>query len=79
METPTDGGLPRAGLPGLCRHLRTKKYYYGTIEEVLKTADLSTTAQFWCLRTQRVVGPDDGSVSVEACRAGRGCCEPTEI
>jgi len=53
------GPLPDDGLPGLCRHLRTKRYYYGTIEETLETADLSTTAQFWCLRTMRVIGPDE--------------------
>jgi hypothetical protein len=68
--------LPADDLPGLCRHLRTKRYYYGSTDEVLEVADLSTTAQFWCLRTMRVVGPDEGSVSPATCRAGRGCCEP---
>jgi hypothetical protein len=71
------GPLPDEGLPGLCRHLRTKRYYYGTIEETLETADLSTTAQFWCLRTMRVIGPDESPVTPGACRAGRGCCEAT--
>lgn len=70
---PKDGGLPADGLPGLCRHLRTKKYYYGSVEETLETADLSTTAQFWCLRTMRVVGPDERLVAAHACRPGRSC------
>jgi hypothetical protein len=78
MSASSGERLPAGDLPGLCRHLRTKRYYYGSAEEVLETADLSTTAQFWCLRTMRVVGPDQGSVSAQACRAGRSCCEPPE-
>ena len=72
------GGLPANGLPGLCRHLRTKSYYYGSPDQTLESAELSTTTQFWCLRTMRVIGPDDRSVSAHACRPGRGCCEPSE-
>jgi hypothetical protein len=78
MNTGTPGAPPADGIPGLCRHLRTKRYYYGTSDEVLEVADLSTTAQFWCLRTMRVVGPDQGSVSAAACRPGRSCCEPDQ-
>jgi hypothetical protein len=67
------------GLPGMCAHLRTKRYYYGSTDEVLEVAELSTTAQFWCLRTMRVVGPDEGYVSPATCRPGRACCEgPTK-
>src|SRR5213594_3469432 len=62
MSASADDKLPASGLPGLCRHLRTKRYYYGSTDEVLEVADLSTTAQFWCLRTMRVVGPDEGFV-----------------
>ena len=69
--------LPETGLPGTCRHLRTKRYYSGSTAEVLEVADLSTTAQFWCLRTMRVIGPDEGYVSPAACRAGRSCCDPS--
>ena len=72
------GGSPAGGLPGLCVHLRTKRYYYGSIEEVLEVADLSTPAQFWCLRTMRVVGPDEEFVSPGTCRAGRTCCHPAQ-
>ena len=78
MNADASGRPAAGGLPGLCRHLRTKRYYYGSIDEVLEVADLSTTAQFWCLRTMRVVGPDEGSVSAAACHAGRSCCEPTD-
>ncbi len=74
-DTTADSKLPSDGLPGLCRHLRTKRYYYGSTDEVLEVAELSTTAQFWCLRTMRVVGPDEGYVTAAACRAGRSCCE----
>ena len=76
-ETNADRGI-RDGLPGLCRHLRTKRYYYGSIEQVLEVAELSSTAQFWCLRTMRVIGPDEGPVTAAACRDGRSCCEPAE-
>jgi len=74
-DTTADHKLPADGLPGLCRHLRTKRYYYGSTDEVLEVAELSTTAQFWCLRTMRVVGPDEGYVTAATCRAGRSCCE----
>ena len=78
MSEPGQDRLPTQGLPGLCRHLRTKKYYYGSIEEALESAELSTTVQCWCLRTMRVIGPDEGSVSSRSCRPGRVCCEPVE-
>ncbi len=79
MSEPSEERLPAGGLPGLCRNLRTKRYYYGSIEQTLETSELSTTAQFWCLRTMRVVGPDERPVSPGACRAGRSCCEPADI
>ncbi len=62
----------------LCRHLRTKRYYYAAPDDSLETAEQSTTAQYWCLRTMRPIGPDERSVSVAACRSGRSCCETTE-
>ncbi|MBI1950082.1 MAG: hypothetical protein HYS34_01810 [Acidobacteria bacterium] len=77
-DTTADPKPSADGLPGLCRHLRTKRYYYGSTDEVLEVAELSTTAQFWCLRTMRVVGPDEGYVTAAACRAGRSCCETTD-
>ena len=73
-----DDQAARDDLSTYCRHLRTKRYYYGSAGELLEVAELSTTAQFWCLRTMRVVGPDDGYVAATACRAGRSCCELPE-
>lgn len=61
----------------LCRHLRTKRYYYSAPDESLETAGQSTTAQFWCLRTMRPIGPDERSVTASTCRRGRACCETT--
>jgi hypothetical protein len=78
VSDPATARGDAGGLPGFCRHLRTKRYYYGTIEETIETADLSTTAQFWCLRTMRVIGPDEAPVTARACRAGRACCEAAE-
>lgn len=71
--------LPPGEAANRCRHLRTKRYYYGTTEEVMEASELSTTAQFWCLRTMRVVGPDQGPVTPQTCRSGRGCCDPVEL
>jgi len=70
-----DDQAARDDLSTYCRHLRTKRYYYGSAGELLEVAELSTTAQFWCLRTMRVVGPDEGYVTAAACRAGRTCCD----
>ncbi|MGH9750664.1 MAG: hypothetical protein ACRD6R_12165 [Candidatus Polarisedimenticolia bacterium] len=78
MSDPASDPNPTDGLPAHCRHLRTKRYYYGSTAELLEVAELSTTTQFWCLRTMRVVGPDEGFVSAAACRAGRSCCDPAE-
>lgn len=79
MSDPSSDRLPGDGAPGMCVHLRTKRYYYGSADDVLEVADLSTTAQFWCLRTMRVVGPDEGFVSPATCRAGRACCAVPQI
>jgi len=73
-DPPAGGGRPDA-----CRHLRTKRYYYGATGESPEAGEASTTAQFWCLRTMRVVGPDQALVTVDSCRAGRGCCEPSAL
>jgi hypothetical protein len=64
---------------GLCRDLRTKRYYYAPVGEPGAAFDTSSTAQYWCLRTMRVVGPDEAAVSPEACRRGRSCCRPDEL
>ncbi|MBE7557500.1 hypothetical protein HS125_00555 [bacterium] len=52
----------------LCRHLRTKMMYLPMEEPDYFS---STTASFWCLRTLKVVGPDDGPV------CAHDCCNPT--
>ncbi len=58
----------------LCRNLRTKKMYLPMEEEPDYFA--STTSIFWCLRTLRVVGPDDEPVCArDCCNAGRSCYE----
>ncbi|MFQ5876208.1 MAG: hypothetical protein ACE5JH_00730 [Acidobacteriota bacterium] len=75
MGEPTHGDRPAVRAAGLCRHLRTKTYYYGSADDALGEAGLSTTAQFWCLRTTRPVGPDERPASARSCRPGRDCCD----
>ena len=75
MSEASDGRPPENGIPGYCRSLRTKRYYYGSSDQIVETSELSSTAQFWCLRTMRVIGPDQGPVTARACRPGRSCCE----
>lgn len=58
----------------VCRHLRTKMFYVkGRDGCDLTTA--STTAQYVCLRSHQVVGPDELPVCPGDCDAARGCYE----
>ncbi len=38
----------------------------------------SSTAVYWCLKTMKMTGPDDGFVSREVCVAGRSCYKPPD-
>ena len=61
----------------ICRCLRTKmQYVAGISPEELRQP--SATAQYWCVHTMSQVGPDDGLVAPEGCRAGRDCFEERE-
>lgn len=58
----------------LCRHIRTKMMYVMGRSEL----DLDmpgSTAQYSCLKTLSVTGPDGGVVSLYDCQAGRSCFE----
>jgi hypothetical protein len=74
-QIPTDA-------PAVCRLLRTKKYFgdYSDSDIPPWHAGASTTAIFWCLETMQSVGPDDGLVHANSCRAdcGRLCFKPEE-
>jgi hypothetical protein len=58
----------------VCRHLRCKMFYVkGRDGCDLTTA--STTAQYICLRSQQVLGPDDRPVGPGQCARARRCFE----
>ena len=58
----------------VCRHLRTKMFYVKGPEGCDLTTT-STTAQYSCLRTHDVLGPDEAPVCPDDCKRGRGCFE----
>jgi hypothetical protein len=61
----------------LCRHIRTKMMYVMGRSEL--DLDIpSSTAQYTCLKTLSVIGPDGGVVSLLDCQAGRSCFEPLD-
>ena len=61
--------------PAFCRSLRTKKMYIPALHLDADPREETQTAQFWCLRTQTGVGPDNRPVRGRECRLGRTCCE----
>jgi hypothetical protein len=63
----------------LCRNLRWKSIIGidrldpAQLEVMYRTAD----AQFSCLGTCDVMGPDQDLVAPESCQPGRGCFDPS--
>lgn len=54
-----------------CQHLRTKSSYLNISDPYPRVP--SDTAQYWCMHTQHVLGPDCGLVCFEDCAPGRSC------
>ena len=64
---------PHAGQPA-CASLRTKGMYLPPNPSAdSNTPGGSATAVFWCLKTMKMTGPDDGFVAPEACTPARRC------
>jgi hypothetical protein len=63
-----------SGAP-ICRCLRSKNYYV-LGRSYLEHQEGSSTAQFWCSKTQTTLGPDDSYVAPDTCRRDRPCFEP---
>lgn len=62
------------GYKSQCRHLRTKMSYIPEPDQMESWRnDDSTTAQYWCLCTMGVAGPDGQLVAPEMCRSERAC------
>ena len=57
----------------ICQNLRTKASYVPSIrtENYLVESDHKT--QYWCIKTMKVIGPDDKFVIPENCKPGRKC------
>lgn len=70
-RAPTPG--PKAPAAA-CALLRTKGMYLPPNPSADSVApEGSATAVFWCLKTMKMTGPDEGFVAPEACVAGRSC------
>lgn len=58
-----------------CQHITCKgMQIYGNDYKTPEN-ELMRTNDFWCGRTQNVLGPDGGLVVLSKCVAGRGCYE----
>ena len=65
--------VPAEGTPR-CSLLRSKGMYLPPNPLADQTSpEGSATAVFWCLKTMKMVGPDDSSVDPRACVPGRSC------
>jgi len=79
MADPQDGaaddpGPPRPGPP--CRHLRFKGMYVYTDDSAAEEPLDYDNTIFWCQKTLKDLGPDEGFVGREDCRdPARGCYE----
>ena len=60
-------------MPEICQHLRTKASYVPAERSPLYLTKTSPTAQYWCLKTMMVVGPDNDFVCPEDCKPDRVC------
>lgn len=56
-----------------CANLRTKKMYYQVYDDGSGTAGTGANANYWCVRTMKVIGPDEGFVGKQECVRGRDC------
>lgn len=77
MSEPTPKTDATETAPGEpCRHLRTKSMFYDfNRENALSIGPECATARFWCVKTSRVIGPDDDAVHRDLCVRPRECFE----
>jgi hypothetical protein len=73
MNHPT----PASPLVGAhnCHQLRHKGMYVLSVPEPTQFHDPYDATVFWCIKTQKAIGPDGGRVHADLCRAGRDCCK----
>ena len=57
----------------ICRNLRTKASYVPGIRTENYLVESDHKAQYWCVKTMKVIGPDDKFVVPEDCKPERKC------
>jgi hypothetical protein len=57
----------------ICRNLRTKASYVPGIRTENYLVESEPMAQYWCIKTMKVIGPDDKLVVPEECNLARKC------
>jgi hypothetical protein len=57
----------------ICRNLRTKASYVPSIRTGNYLVESDSIAQYWCVKTMKVIGPDDKFVVPEDCKPERKC------
>lgn len=63
------------GQSPICRHLRSKKYYFLDRPPMESSDVLDASNDCWCGVTMERVGPDDEVCHPDDCRAERACFE----
>jgi hypothetical protein len=63
-----------AATPEVCKHLRSKEMYIH-VDEPDWNVYQSHSGIFWCLHTQKAVGPDGRTAEPHTCTAARPCFE----
>jgi hypothetical protein len=77
-EPVLDDDTPPAPTGPPCLHLRSKGMYVYTDMPADDLHEDDGATAYWCLKTMKEFGPDDGLVGRRDCRdPGRSCYEPT--
>lgn len=75
-ESPEAPGRSQPGPP--CRHLRSKGMYVYTDDSSTEESPDYDNTIFWCQKTLRDLGPDDGFVGREDCRDAARICHESD-
>jgi len=57
----------------ICQNLRTKASYVPGIRTENYLSEPDPMSQYWCVKTMKVIGPDDRPVEPEDCKTVRKC------
>lgn len=60
-----------------CSHLRHKGMYVTSAPDPdeFRFYDPYDATAYWCLHTQKALGPDGRPVHADTCKHGRSCCD----